>query len=81
VISCTHPIVIIYTTKFWICGMSDVYVCSEMEKETCWESLKIYRILNGSFLIQILKKWVHGTTKNLEPLVSSVHYLSFKHSY
>lgn len=55
--------------------MSDVYVCSEMEKETCWESLKIYRILNGSFLIQILKKWIHGTTDNLEPLVSSVHYL------
>ena len=73
--SCTHPIVIIYITKFRICGMSDVYVCSEMEKETCWESLKIYRILNGSFLIQILMNWVHGTTKNLEPLVSSVLYL------
>jgi hypothetical protein len=39
------------------------------------KSLKKYRILNGSFLIQILKNWVHGATKNLEPSVSSVHYL------
>lgn len=66
--SCTRPIVI----KLWICGMSDVYVCSEMEKETCWEVKKKNRILNGSFLIQIFKNWVHGTTINSEPLVSSV---------
>ena len=55
--------ILLCLTKFWFCGMSDVYVYSEMEKETCWESLKIYIILNGSFLIQILKNWVHGTTK------------------
>ena len=54
--------------------MSDVYVCSKMERDFV-KSLNKYRVLNGSFLILIIKNWVNGTTKNLEPLVSSVHYL------